>query len=178
MAELNRQREIKTIGVYIIVILALMRFVVYPLHTSVEEKKLMLSEQYESYRLKYQLLERHGQIQGRKTSVEKAALFPHLYDREISHSYIQTDVLEEIIKLAEKKGMTVVNFEMLEPIVGKSLSEAPVLVRLKGMPRAFMELLKTMETGKKALSIKSIEVSRSGQELMFSLTIFAFRTEK
>ncbi|MFA4916751.1 MAG: GspMb/PilO family protein [Syntrophales bacterium] len=178
MADLNRQKEIKKIGIYVIVILALIRFVVYPLHASVEERKLMVSEQYESYRLKYQLLEKYRQLQSHSITVDKAVLFPYLYEREIRPSYIQTDVIEKIVKLAEKEDLTVLSFEMLEPVAEKNLSEIPVLIRLKGMPGAFIELLKTMETGEKALSIKSMEISRSGQELIFSLTISAFRTEK
>jgi len=178
MAEPNRQKDIKTIGIYIILILALVRFFIYPLHAAVEGKKLMLGEQYESYRAKYRLLERQKENGGRRTAVERTALFPYLYDRKVSRSYMQTDILERLVKLAEKKGMTVVNFEMLEAMAEKEISEVPVLARLKGRPKAFVELLEAMETGEKALNVKSLEISRSGQDLIFSLTLSAFRTEK
>jgi hypothetical protein len=82
-----------------------------------------------------------------------------------------------VTNIAEKKGFTLVNFEMLEPIAGKGVSEVPILVRLKGMPGPFIEILEAIEKGKRALSIRSMEITKSGQDQVFSLTISAFRVE-
>jgi len=162
-------------GIYIIVILALIRFLIYPLHASLQEKKVLLDERCESYRLKSRVFER--QSQEKKISIEKSALFPHLYDKGISNSYIQSDILEWVIKLAEKKGLTVLNFEMLEPIAGKGVSELPILVRLKGMSGTFIEILEAIEKSKRALGIRAMEITKSGQDQVFSLTISAFKVE-
>ena len=181
MAENLKQKniEIKRIGIYIIIILALIRFLIYPLHASLREKKVLLGEWNENYRIKSQVFERQRGSQGMKIVVEKSALFPHLFDKGVSNSYIQSDVLEWIIKIAEKKGITALNFEMLEPIVGKGVSEVPILVRLKGEPKAFIEILETIEKGERALSIRSMEIIKSGQDQdqIITLTISAFRVE-
>jgi Tfp pilus assembly protein PilO len=179
LAENLKQKniEIKRIGIYVIILLALIRFLIYPLHASIQEKKVLLGEWNENYRIKSQVFERQRGSQGMKIVVEKSALFNHLFDKGVSNSYVQSDVLEWIIKIAEKKGLTVLNFEMLEPILGKGVSEVPILVRLKGMPGSFIEILEAIEKGERTLSIRSMEITKSGQDQVFSLTISAFRVE-
>ena len=179
MAENLKEKniEIKRIGIYVIIILALIRFLIYPLHASLQEKKVLLGEWYENYRIKSQVFERQREGQGIKIVVEKNALFPHLYDKEGPNSYIQSDVLEWITKIAEKKGLTILNFEMLEPIVGKGVSELPILVRLKGAPGPFIEILEAIEKSERVLGIRSMEITKSGQDQLYSLTISAFRVE-
>jgi len=162
------------IGLYILVILALLRFLIFPLHGAVEKKKILLSEQLETYRLKYQIQERQRGNQGPNLIVEKSVLFPSLYDKGNSYSFIQSDVM----KLAEKTGLTVQNFEMLVPSAGKGISEVPVLIRLKGQPGGFIEILKAIEMGKKILTIKSMEINRTDPDFTFSLTLSAFRVER
>ena len=178
MAETPKKTNIRVIGIYIIIILALIRFLVYPLHAALKEKKTLLGERYETYRLKYQVQERQQRDDAEKTVLDNGALLPFLYEKGISHSQIQTDVLEQLIKVAEKKGLTVLNFEMLQPAAGKAISEVPILIRLKGAPGPFMEILETLEEGEKALSVKSMEITRGDQDQVFSLTVSAFRLDK
>jgi hypothetical protein len=152
----QEQIQIKVIGIYIIVILILLRFLIYPLHGAIQEKKTLLRDLYETYRIKSQVQERQKRDQGEKTFLGKDALLPHLYDKGIVYSNIQSGIIEQIIDIAGKKGLTVLNFEMLEPGVGKGVSEVPILVRLKGPPGPFIETLETIEKGEKALSVRSM----------------------
>ena len=183
MAEISDQKpvQIRVIGIYVIIILALLRFLLFPLQGTIQEKKVLLGEQQETYNLKYQVFERQRENQrekrGMETGVEKDDLLPQLYDKGVSNSYIYSDVLEQVTKLSEKKGLTVVSFETLEPAAGKNISEVPILVRLKGQPGPFIEVLDTVEKSGKVLSIRSMEISKSGQDQFFSLTISAFRVE-
>ncbi len=183
MAEISDQKpiQIRVIGIYVIIILALLRFLLFPLQGTIQEKKVLLGEQQETYSLKYQVFERQRESQrektGIETGVEKDALLPHLYDKGTSNSYIYSEVLEQVTKLAEKKGLTVVSFEMLEPVAGKNISEIPILVRLRGQPGPFIETLDTLKKSEKVLSIRSMEIAKTGQDQFFSLTISAFRVE-
>lgn len=170
--------DIKKIGIYLIIILALLRFLIYPLHASLQEKKVLLGEWFESYRLKSRVFEKQREDQGEKSAVERSALFPHLYDKGIPYSDMQVEVLEQLQKLAEKNGLNILNFEILEPIVGKGISEVPILIRLRGQPGPFIEILKAIEKSERALSFRSMEISRSDPDLNFSLTISSFRLEK
>jgi hypothetical protein len=179
MADLNRQKAIRVVGFYIVLILVLIRFLVYPLNVAVADKKISFAEQYESYKLKYQLLERQkGERQDSKAVVDKTALFPQLYEKGVGYSHIQADILEEFTKFVEAKGMTVLNFEMPEPVIGKDVSEVPVIIRIQAKPTGIIEIIEMIETNRRALRIKSTEISRSGQDFQFSLTISAFRVEK
>ena len=45
------------------------------------------------------------------------------------------------------------------------------------MPGPVIEILEAIEKGERALSIRSIEVNKMGQDQVFSLTISAFRVE-
>ena len=183
MAETPDQKpvQIRVIGIYVIIILALLRFLIFPLHGTIQEKKVVLGEQQETYSLKYQVFERQRESQrektGIETGVEKDALLPQLYDKGTSNSYIYSEVLEQVTKLAEKKGLAVFSLEMLEPVAGKNISELPMVVRLKGQPGPFIETLDAIKKSEKLLSIRSMEITKTGQDQFFSLTISAFRVE-
>jgi hypothetical protein len=174
----KEQIQMKVIGIYIIMILILLRFLIYPLHAAIQEKKTLLRDLYETYQIKSQVQARQKRDQGEKTLLGKNALLPHLYDKGIIYSNIQSEIVEQLINISGKKGLTVINFEMLEPGVGKGVSEVPILVRLKGLPGPFIETLETLEKGEKALSVKSMEIAKSGQEQVFTLTLSAFRLER
>jgi hypothetical protein len=84
-----------------------------------------------------------------------------------------------LLKLAEKKGTIVLDFEILEPVVGKNVSEAPVLIRLEGKILDFIDILKSIEQGDKALWVKSLEINKvAGQDMRYFLTVTAFRVEQ
>jgi len=179
MADLNRQKVFRAVGFYLILLLVLMRFLVYPLNTAVAGRKVNIAEQYENYKLKYRLLERQkGEKQNTRPIVDKTALFPQVYEKGVGYSHIQADILEEITKFVEAKGMTVLNFEMQEPIIGKEVSEVPVIIRIQAKPSGIMETMEMIERNRKALRIKSVEINKGGQDFQLALTIAAFRVEK
>ena len=169
--------SIRVLGLYLIAILILLRFVIYPLHSNLEEKKVLLGEQNENYQIRMRILERQKENPEVKTAVEREALSPHLYEKGESNSYIQSDILQQVIRMAEGKGLAVMNFEMLEPIAGKKITELPVLIRVKGKVEGFAEVMGEIEKHKKILSIRSMEISRSGTDQILHLTLSAFKIE-
>jgi hypothetical protein len=63
--------------------------------------------------------------------------------------------------------------------LGKNISEAPVLIRLEGKILDFIDILKSIEHGDKALWVKSLEINKvAGQDMRYFLTVTAFRVEK
>jgi len=179
MADLTRQKAFRVVGFYVILLLVLMRFMIYPLNTAVAEKKGNITEQYENYKLKYQILERQrDEKRSNRPVMDRTALFPKVYEKDIDYSHIQADILQEITKFVETKGMTVLNFEMQEPIIGKEVSEVPAIIRIQAKPSGIMQALEMIETNKRALRIKSVEINKSGQDFQVFLTIAAFRVEK
>jgi len=178
MADPARQKTIKVIGLYVVIILALARFLIYPLNAAVAGKKTSLVEQYENYKLKYRLVERQKTDQDSRAAVDKTVLFTQLYEKGVGYSLIQADIIEQVTKFAEKKGMTVLNYEMPEPAIGKNVSEVPVIIRLQMKPLNIIETFEMIKKGKRILRIKSTDISMSGQDLQLSLNLSAFRVEK
>jgi hypothetical protein len=179
MENLERKRELKIIGLYVVVILTLLRFIVYPLYGAVAAKKNTFNEYYDSYVLKYRLFEQSKTERKSKPAVDKKALTHNFYTKDVRFTNIQADVIEMLLKLAEKKGTIVLDFEILEPVVGKNVSEAPVLIRLEGKILDFIDILKSIEQGDKALWVKSLEINKvAGRDMRYFLTVTAFRVEQ
>lgn len=173
------KKELKTIGLYVVVILALLRIIVVPLHGAVAVKKNTFNEYYHSYVVKYRLVEKIKAQQKKKPATDKQALVHRFYRKDALFSTIQADMIEMLLKLAEKKGFNVLDFEMLEPAVGKDVSEVPVLIRMEGKAIDFIDILKSIAQGEKALQVKSLEINMAtGQEMRYFLTITAFRVER
>ena len=170
--------NMKTIGFYLVIVLALVRFLIYPLQGSVKEKKVLLGELSERYRLKVLVSQRQEEAPTEKKIVDKSAVFPHLFDKGIKATQIQSDVLEQFIKMAEKNGLKVMNFEIMDPIIGKGLTELLVKIRLQGQPWSLLETIKAGEKEEKVLNLKSIEINRLGADLSYFLTYSVFRLEK
>ncbi|HVO67142.1 MAG TPA: hypothetical protein VMT12_11710 [Syntrophales bacterium] len=168
---------VKTIGVYIILILALLRFLIYPLHAAVNDRRAHLALQQETYMLKARILEQAQQAQSAGVTQDLDKARTALYPREARVSDIQSEMLATILKYSEDKGLTVLGFEMPEAAIGKKISEVPVVLRLAGSARSFVELLKSMKENKKTLAVKAMEISVSGQGMTFSMTVSAFRME-
>lgn len=178
MAEIKRQQVIRVFGLYFVIILALVRFLIYPLNTSVAGKKTDFTAQYESYKLKHHLLQRQESEYGSKPVVDKTALFPRVYEKRAGYFDIQNDILDEIKKFNENNGLTIVNYELPEPVIGKNISEVFVVLRLQGKMLDFIETLKIIENGMRFFRVKVMDIRRSGKDLSYTLTITALRVEK
>ena len=169
--------QLKIIGLYAIIILVLLRFLIYPLNSALQEKRVLLGEQFESYQIKGQILDRQSKNREEKVVVEKKDILPHLYEKTIPNFHIQSDILEQVIKIAEKKGLLVLNFEMMDPLSGKNITEVSVSVRLKGKAGAFIEILEDLEKSEKVLGIRSLEITKSEPDHVFYLILSGFKME-
>jgi len=168
---------VKTTGVYVILILAVLRFLVYPLHSAVKDRKALLVSRQEAYALKTRLLEqaKHARDEENVRNTEK--IRSGLYPKETRISDIQADVLAFLSQRSEGKGLTVSGFEMPDVVVGKGVSEIPVILKLAGGSKAFVELLKGIRENNKTLVVKAMEISAGSQNTTFLMTVSAFRTE-
>lgn len=168
---------VKTIGVYVIIILALLRFLVYPLHSSVKDRRALFADQQQTYLLKSRLLQEARQARDSENVKDLDKVRSTLYPRDARFSDIQTEMLEVIMKYAEKNGVNFLGFEMPEVAGSEKISEVPVVVRLSGNARPFIKLLKSIEQNKKNLKVKTMDISVNGGSMNFVLTVNAFRME-
>jgi hypothetical protein len=176
MPDQDKQQKIKEIGLYIIVILIVMRFLIYPLSGALQRTKNLLTEEYTNYRTKQQLLVKYqqkGVVQ--LLTVNNPSILPRLYERDIPVARIQAEVLEALLKRAELCQLTVQNYEIPEAGVGKSVGIVPVIVRVQGPAEGFIQFLQDIAKEKKVLVIQSMEVRTMGDNTRYDLTIAAFR---
>jgi len=97
----------KTTGVYIIIILALLRFIIYPLHAAVKDRRAIFADQQETYLLKSRLLQQARQAREAGDVKDQDKVIGSLYPRDARFSDIQTEMLAVITKSAEKNGLNV-----------------------------------------------------------------------
>lgn len=178
MANPGKQEKIRTAGIYLIIILALLRFLIYPLYNGVERQKRLLADQQENYRLKIQVLNSQRSGAPATPLVEKAEVAPYVYEKTDSLTSIQLDVVNRMSLLAKEKGGELVRFEMLEASLENILSEAPVTLWFSGQPKDLMAVLQGVETTRKSLGIKTMEISKGAKGPLLSLTLSAYRLEK
>jgi len=179
MPDQDKQQRIKLIGLYVIIILAVMRFLIYPLHGAIKSTKNLLSDEVENYRVKQQLLMKYRQTGVAKPATgDSQAITPRLYEKGIPVATIQAEVLESILKKAGDCKLTVHNYETPEAAGGTSVGVIPVIVRVQGPAEGFMEFLQSIQKEKKALAVQSMEVRAIGNDTRYDLTIAAFRLLK
>lgn len=166
-------------ALYLVALLSVMRFLIVPMQASLKGKKTMLTEYQELYQAKRSLIERQtGAGRDDISSAERERLSAALYPKESTFSSIQTDVLKGLTAEADKGGLAVINFELPDAIRGRDISEANVILRLKGQPSAAIDMLEGIEREPKLLNIKGFETSRFGNDQIFIITVSAFRIEK
>jgi hypothetical protein len=153
---------VKTIGVYIIIILALLRFLIYPLHAAVKNRRAVYADQQETYLLKSRLLQQARRTRDAGDVVK---------DRD------KAEMLTVITKYAEKDDVNVLGFEMPEVINSEKISEVPVVIRLSGNAESFVKFLKSIQENKKIFAVKVMDISESGEGMTFLVTVNAFRME-
>jgi hypothetical protein len=179
MPDQDKQQKIKVIGLYIIITLAVLRLLIYPLYGAVKSAKNVLADEYENYRINQQLLAKY-----RLTGVVKPitagspTILPRLYEKGIPIAAIQADVLELLLKKAEFCRLTVQNYETPEAGGGTSVSVVPVIIRVQGPADGFIEFLQAIPKEEKVLAVQSMEVRTIGDNTRYELTIVAFRLLK
>ncbi|SEM73492.1 hypothetical protein SAMN04489760_1407 [Syntrophus gentianae] len=179
MKAAGKQEQIKIVGIYLIIVLALLRFLIYPLYTGLEKQEQLLDELQKNYSLKLRILNMQQRGDAHLSPVvEKGELSPYLYDKTQSLTQVQLDIVHRLNVLAKEKGGALVRFEMLETIPRNTLSEAPVTLWFSGQPQALMNILQAAEKTGKALEIKGMEISKGTKDYLLSLTLSAYRLEK
>lgn len=169
------RNELTKIGIYLVIILIILRFAITPLNSQIKEKNELLSQVAQSYSLKQEIYER------KVAEAEKAKKAPeatkYVYAKRFSYNAIRNTVLNWLLDEAEKKGLSIVNFELPEIKKGKVLSEMNVTIRLKGKIKSVLDFVDMIEQTDKLLLVKNLDISRTGQEYNITLGVAFFRSE-
>lgn len=176
-----RGLRLKAVGLYFIAILVVIRFILLPLNSNVKNRETLLNEHIETYTTKAALLQKQGSADAGRVQAspeEEKRVIESLYPVSYQYAVIQAEMLTALMKEAEKDGLSVSNFEMSEISSGEILSEVPVVLRLSGNAKDMLKYLKQLDRMPKKTDIKTIEISRNGDQYNFTLTFTAYRVEK
>lgn len=167
-------QKLKTPGIYIVIMLTVIRFLIVPLHHNLTAKKIVFADKIEVYNTKKAFLDRQGGEGRKDIPADKGKLTELLYAKAQPASAVQAEVLKDLIERANKKGLTLASFELPEVIPGKSLTEVNVVLRFSGRASVVIEFLGELEKQKRRLNPKIFEIYTSGEEQFVNLTVSAF----
>lgn len=174
-----KRQQITEMAVYAVTILIIVRVIIVPFYGSVKAKKALLEEYRANYATRLSTVERHKAENKADTDVsdEKSQL-KGVYPKDLPYASIQSEFLAQFMEVAEQKGMTVLGFEMPEPVTTKNLGDVPVLVRLQGTPLMFKETLKAVDGWEKPIRFKQLEITAAAKAFTANLTMSVFRLER
>jgi hypothetical protein len=172
-----KREDLRKIGIYFIIALVIINFIIKPLNSKIKQNKQMLSELKQAYLLKKELYEKKLYLSRTPQVISEPKSLSLLYSKDESYDLIRTNVLKWLMKKAEEKGLTITNFEIPEVKKGKEITEINVLLRLKGKIKPFLEYLKMVESYDKLILIKNLELYPYGQEFNITITFSFFRKE-
>jgi len=171
--------DIKALGPYLVALLVIVRFVIIPLHNTLTEKRLLAAQRQELLRAKRAVMQKQMEEKAaQKPAADRNILEKHFYPKHLPDTTIQADLVKALIETAEKKKLTVMNFELPEVAREKEMSEVGALLRLRGPPVGLVELLRAIDDWPKSLKVKSLEASRSGADFTMTLTVIGYRIER
>lgn len=175
--------ETKTLRVFLILTilgLAFIKFVILPYESKIKEKKEVYAELVNAYIQKKEVYEKMKKLQLQKpeeTPKEESFIFPKNSDPQ----EIQLLFSKELKEIAENQKLELLNFELPEPSSGKTITEIPVIIRVKGKPKDIIsyleELQKALIKKKKVFKVSEAVLSGDRANVNLTLRISVFKTE-
>lgn len=176
-----KRETLRLILIYIIFILLFLKFGVFPLKESLEEKKKVYLEYAETYFQKKALLEKKKEIieevSEKAQENLKEEIPGYIYPKEADPFEIQLKLAEEIKNIAQNKKLEILGFDLLPLSYGKRLTEISLSFRLKGKPKDAIEFLKILEKREKKIFFKELTISESARQVNLNFTLSVFKSE-
>lgn len=174
-----KRERLRIMGIYLIIILVFLRFVLWPLSSSVEDKTNLLDEYLETYRTMAMLVQRKksgDDTIDKSDTGQKKKLIASLYPKDSRISEIQPETIRAVLEIAEMNDLSVINFQLPDATISKDLSEVSIVIRLSGMPKAIINLLKEINQMEKLTDVRILQLIKSNQ-LTLILTLTRYRIE-
>lgn len=175
-----RREDLRKVGFYIVILLALANFVIKPLQIDLKHTETRFYQLKQTYLLRKELYEKRLALT--KSQPKKDAELEHnilalLYPKSDSYTIIRGKLMKSLTSKAEEKNLVVQSFEFLEVKRSEYLSEIPISLRLKGQIKPLLELIKELETSEKLILVRQLEISPSRPDYNINLMLSVFRSE-
>jgi Tfp pilus assembly protein PilO len=174
------KEKLRLLGIYVIVILMVLRFFVVPYSHSLQSKKELLESLVETYQSNTQRisnLENQKKVQQEETLLQ-IQLDKDFYPKSMPYTIIQVNLLKKLIEKAAKNKLDFVNFELPEVNTGKNVSQIKVVLRLNGEPKDFVNFLGSLNKLNKKTDITSLQITKAMQnKFLYTITFAVYRIE-
>lgn len=170
----QKNMAMRKIGLYVVIVLAVLRFVVAPLHDSVENKKTLLKETTASLASAKQLLKTYTAAGGESDPAIQEQLSTLIYPADSNKTALQTDLINEINAMAHANHLAALGFGLGESGETAGLKDFSVIVRLQGGLKPAITLFRELQGKKPLIRLRELEIADAGQGYLFIATLSGY----
>ena len=175
---MSRDR-VKILILHGLILLAIGQWLIVPLQGMVEDQRQLQREYTEAIMMKRSALKRY-QAQSENVAASDrntGGLLSALYSQPGKPVALQSHILEQLIGKAQEGGLSILNFELPEPVDEKVFVRVPLVLRVKGSPKGVLSLHEYIEKFPKLLLITQFVIQPSGPNFLVTFTLEAIWNE-
>ncbi len=169
----------KKLGIYIIIILSILRFVIYPMKEEIKKDKNHLNEKLQEYMEDIKLYTSKKLKKPQQPVNTSHISIENLYTEGEKSKDIQISLAKTVKKYAKKNNIDIQSIEMPKPSKTKYIEQIDIKVRLSTQdPYKVFSLFQYLEAMPKYTIIRETQVNTFGQNVNFYFTITTYKLVK
>lgn len=180
MIKLDREITRKILFTLVLT-LALIKFVLLPMHKSLTQQKELYNQYLAQYAQKRQLLERKieefSRYEVTAPTGNDTYLPSYLYPKEEDPLAIQLSLMKKLLSKLKEHRLELLSFELPHLSYGKNLTEIPINLRFKGKIKNVFDFFRDLEKEEKRIFIRDCTIYESARELTVNLMITTLKSE-
>ncbi|KJR40398.1 General secretion pathway M protein [Candidatus Magnetoovum chiemensis] len=168
----------RNMGIFIIVVMSLIRLIALPLNHSIEKKQDILKETLNTLSAKETLLTKYKTLNENSTEHFSYKIDDLLYGSDVNKTALQTDFLNFVMRTAQESSLEVKSF-VIEPSAETDMfTDVSVSIRCKGEPKNIMTLLTKLHNARPLISIRELRIDnkRDGYSSNITVTTYINKT--
>lgn len=172
-------KERKKLGIYTILFLSFLRFVVYPMNERYDNKKQELQNEISSYLQDLKIYESKKPEEKKVQTVYK--INPdEFYPPDTKSASIDLALMQIIKYYAEKHKLDIASFEVPKPVKGKWIETIKLKVRINNTTdyKSLFELLDIIKSMPRKTAITHLQIFTSGPNVSMYFSITSYKLVK
>ena len=169
----------KKLGIYIIIILSILRFIIYPMNEKIKEDKSKLNSKLKDYMEDIKLYT-SKKIETPKEETKSSKIsIENLHKSDEKAKDIQISIAKIVKKYAKKNNISIQSIEMPKPSKTKYIEQIDVKIRLSTQdPYKIFSLFQYLEAMPKYTIIRETQINAFGANVNFYFTITTYKLVK
>jgi Tfp pilus assembly protein PilO len=164
----------KKLLMYLLIVLAVARFVAAPAAAMLDEKKALYEDTLNAKKTKMQLLARQTEAAAEATAENTSHIMAQFYPESAHKTAMETNITDWLTKVAESKGLVIINFQYLEETRYPDYIEEPVIFRMTGQMKKIFELLREINERQPMLAIRKFELEEQRDDYRLTLMVSGY----